>query len=1062
MIRTATGLARTLAMVTLLTVAGRAQTGTEAKIYDVLVRGNATPGYYLMAPTTNTNLSLADHGGWLVHRRPETSTINLQRHPDGSYTYFVPRVGHIRLDSTFERTIDTVNSIKGSTDFHELKILRNGNYLVLGAMPRTVDMSKVVDGGKVDAVVGDALLEEQRPDGTVVWSWNSKDHVNILDATPDIELKGGTVDYIHVNSVIEDTDGNLIVSARHFDEVFKINRQTGAIAWRLGGKASKHNQFRWLNDTVNGYWGFSHQHTVSRTSDGHLLLFDNGNLKSPEYSRAVEYEIDEVNKTVRRVWQYRPAKDIASRTMGSVERLPNGGTLICWGRNFAKMILTELDSADNVLYELMNDASTNVASYRATKYQVRMLAEQFHAQTEGVTHVFRSGGTSLGVQATVNRLGRRRTITVERHTYGPLGASFNGDAPLLTDSLRWTLRTDLAAGDSVGLTFDVRGVSGVCDPKRAVLWYRPFDGTGALRRVATVRDASTGALYVGSCDNGEYAIGYDVGTVPVPATPVGGATADSVPVALTWRGAVKASAYEVQVSADSTFQTPVASLRSASETAVAQGLSPATTYQWRVRAVGGGADSSWSFIAMFRTPLDRPSIVEPRSNEAIPPERVGVVWTTVARATAYRATIVDTSSDVLLDTTLVDTSLILDGRLPGDARLVIDVQALAGPAKSYRPASRSLTTLPYKPTDMKPTSGTVNVGANVAQCTWHVRGTASTHLQVRRFEEDSLIVDDTTDGTSSDLPTVDDCRMYQWRVRAIGQHGESAWTPFLWFATAGTPTVTPPELELPSDGTTVDASNVVLSWSGGMSSLFGVQIDTTASFAGPIVDTFTAGTSIRVTKRLPEDQPLFWRVYETTTQYCGSWSGTRQFTVPGSGLGPLSPTNGAVDVPVSGDVRYTTSGRFTDYRVEFYLDTADDEPERIYASTTNQCRYVDLQLGTWYRWHVLGTMASGETEIGPWSRFRTRDAINAVDEDREGTVVMDEDGITYRGPDARLAQCVVFDVLGRQLAMHVTQATDDATTWMLSSSYDGGVVYVCVRTFGVRRHYSLQPSLWRR
>lgn len=1048
MIRRATGIARALAMVTLLAMTCHAQTGSEAKIYDVLVRGNAAPGYYLLAPTTNTNLSLADHGGWLVHRRPETSTINLQRHPDGSYTYFVPRVGHIRLDSTFTRALDTVNSIKGSTDFHELKILRNGNYLVLGAMPRTVDMSKVVAGGKVDAVVGDALLEEQRPDGTVVWSWNSKDHVNILDATPDIELKGGTVDYIHVNSVVEDTDGNLIVSARHFDEVFKINRQTGAITWRLGGKASKHNQFRWLNDTTNGFWGFSHQHTVSRTAPGRLLLFDNGNLKSPEYSRAVEYEVDEINKTVRRVWQYRPTKDIATRTMGSVERLPNGGTLICWGRNFAKMILTELDSADNVVYELMNDASTNVASYRATKYPVRMLADRFNATSEGVTHVFNSGGTSLGVSAMVSRLGGSRTIVVERHTYGPLGASFNGDAPLLTDSLRWTLRTDLAAGDSVGLTFDVRTVSGVRDPKRAVLWYRPFDGTGALRRVATVRDASTGALYVGSCDNGEYAIGYDVGTVPVPATPVGGATADSVPVALTWRGAVKASAYEVQVSADSTFLTPVASLRSASETAVVQGLSPATTYQWRVRAVGGGADSSWSSIAMFRTPLDRPSIVEPPSNEAIPPERVRVVWTTVARATAYRATIVDTSSDVLLDTTLVDTSLILDGRLPGDARLVIDVQALAGPAKSYRPASRSLTTLPYKPSDMKPTSGTVNVGASVAQCTWQVRGTASTHLQVRRFEEDSLIVDDTTDGTSSDLPRVDDCRMYQWRVRAIGQHGESAWTPFRWFATGGTSDTKPPELDRPVDGATVDASNVVLSWTGGTSSFFGVQIDTTPSFSGPIVDTFIVGTQMRVTTRLPEDRPLFWRIYETNLPLCGSWSGTQQFTVPGNGLGPLSPKDGSVDVPISGDVRYTTSGRFTEYRVEFFVDTVGDEPEKIYASTSNQCRYLDLQHGTWYRWHVVGSLVSGETETGPWSRFRTRDAVNSIENARTGRVHSDDHGITYRGPNARLARCSVYDILGCEHPVVVTQSSDDATTWIITSGSVTGQVFVIVRSLG--------------
>lgn len=1048
MIRRAIGIARTLAMVTILTTTCYAQTGTEAKIYDVLVRGNAAPGYYLLAPTTNTNLSLADHGGWLVHRRPEQSTINLQRHQDGTYTYFVPRVGHIRLDSTFTRAIDTVNSIKGSTDFHELKVLRNGNYLVLGAMPRTVDMSKVVDGGKVDAVVGDALIEEQRPDGTVVWSWNSKDHVNILDATPDIELKGGTVDYIHVNSVVEDTDGNLIVSARHFDEVFKINRQTGAIAWRLGGKASKHNQFRWLNDTINGFWGFSHQHTVSRTAPGRLLLFDNGNLKSPEYSRAVEYEVDEVNKTIRRVWQYRPAKDIASRTMGSVERLPNGGTLICWGRNFAKMILTELDSTDNVVYELMNDASTNVASYRATKFPVYMLADRLIANTERVHHVFTSGGMLLGVQASIGRLGGRRTITVERHTYGPLGASFDGTRPLLVDTVRWTVRNDLTGADSVSLLFDTRTVSAVRDARRAVLWFRPSDGSGSLQRVSTTQDPSTGALRVAVCAAGEYAIGYDVDTVPEPTSPIGGMIADSLPVTLTWRGALKATAYEVQLSIDSTFQTPVATQRAFTETTLFLGLQPATQYQWRVRAVDGGADTSWSAFASFRTPLDRPIILEPRVGNAVPPERVSIRWTMVPRATAYRVTITDTARSVLLDSTMPDTSMIMDDRLHGDQKFVIAVRGIRDAVESYASAALGFTTRPYIPTHMKPGSGSVNVVASAQGVSWTVRDDVKTHVQVRRFEEDSLIVDDTTDGTSSDLPRVDDCRMYQWRVRAIGQHGESGWTPYLWFAAAGTPTVTPPELELPSDGTTVDASNVVLSWSGGTSSLFGVQIDTVVSFAGPIVDTFTTGTSLRVTKRLPEDRPLFWRIYETKLPLCGSWSGTRQFTVPGSGLGPLSPKDGSVDVPVSGDVRYTTSGRFTEYRVEFFVDTVGDEPEKIYASTSSQCRYLDLQHGTWYRWHVVGSLVSGETETGPWSRFRTRDAVNSIETARTGRVLSDDHGITYRGPNARLARCSAYDILGCEYPVVITQSSDDATTWVITSGSITGQVFVIVRSLG--------------
>ena len=48
----------------------------------------------------------------------------------------------------------------------------------------------------------------------------------------------GLYDYFHINSVKLDTDGNLLVSSRHTWTVYKVNRTTGAIIWRLGGKKS--------------------------------------------------------------------------------------------------------------------------------------------------------------------------------------------------------------------------------------------------------------------------------------------------------------------------------------------------------------------------------------------------------------------------------------------------------------------------------------------------------------------------------------------------------------------------------------------------------------------------------------------------------------------------------------------------------------------------------------------------------------------------------------------------------------------------------------------------------
>ena len=60
-------------------------------------------------------------------------------------------------------------------------------------------------------------------------------------------------DYFHINSIDEDHDGNLLVSARNTWAVYKIDRHTGNVMWRLGGKKSdfamgKGTTFAWQHD----------------------------------------------------------------------------------------------------------------------------------------------------------------------------------------------------------------------------------------------------------------------------------------------------------------------------------------------------------------------------------------------------------------------------------------------------------------------------------------------------------------------------------------------------------------------------------------------------------------------------------------------------------------------------------------------------------------------------------------------------------------------------------------------------------------------------------------------
>jgi hypothetical protein len=85
----------------------------------------------------------------------------------------------------------------------------------------------------------------------------------------------------------------------------------------------------------------------------------------PLFSRAVEYAIDEAQKTATLVWQYRLNPDVFGPAFGSVQRFSNGNTLIDWGATTPT--LTEVAPDGSIVSQLTFDPS--IASYRAVRFE---------------------------------------------------------------------------------------------------------------------------------------------------------------------------------------------------------------------------------------------------------------------------------------------------------------------------------------------------------------------------------------------------------------------------------------------------------------------------------------------------------------------------------------------------------------------------------------------------------------------------------------------------------------------------------------------------------------------
>jgi len=260
---------------------------------------------------------------WYMRMPDERRDMKVQR--NGVLTMLARTGGYrfVGLDSTYQQ-VATYQAVNGySTDEHELFVLENGYYLLIGLRSQTVDMSQYVSGGNPNASVGETIIQEFTPAGELVFQWRAWDNFDVRDVHLD-DVRGGSFRFPHMNAIDIDEDGHILLSSRHLSEVTKINRDTGEIIWRMGGA---HSDFTFVNDPLNG---ISCQHTVRAVGNGRYTLFDNGNLHSPSVSRAVEYKLDLDHMTATLVWQFRETPDVFSYYMGNAQRLPNGNTLINW------------------------------------------------------------------------------------------------------------------------------------------------------------------------------------------------------------------------------------------------------------------------------------------------------------------------------------------------------------------------------------------------------------------------------------------------------------------------------------------------------------------------------------------------------------------------------------------------------------------------------------------------------------------------------------------------------------------------------------------------------------
>jgi hypothetical protein len=219
-------------------------------------------------------------------------------------------------DSSY-RHIATVRAGNGyRADLHEFEISPHDTGLVLVYEPVTFGGTTAMDT---------VVQEIDIPTGLVMYEFHSLGKISSRESHGPHD-EGHPYDVAHLNSIQMVPDGNLLISARHTNTVYKISRRTGNILWRLGGSRS---DFK-----MAGGSDFIAQHHARLQPDGSITLFDNGGPPDPgRESRVLWLNVneDKMRVSVRKSYRYR--RPLKAFSQGSAQVLGNGDVFVGWGGN---------------------------------------------------------------------------------------------------------------------------------------------------------------------------------------------------------------------------------------------------------------------------------------------------------------------------------------------------------------------------------------------------------------------------------------------------------------------------------------------------------------------------------------------------------------------------------------------------------------------------------------------------------------------------------------------------------------------------------------------------------
>jgi hypothetical protein len=200
--------------------------------------------------------------------------------------------------------------------------------------------------------MGDVITIVDEGTKNILWEWRLHDYV---DAAQHNEFARWSVDWSHCNTVKYYSNyyynGSyrevILLLSRSLDTFWMIEYPSGDILWSAG----QHGDFGRVEWPAEPFLSAAHE--TEMIGHNRFIVFDNGNYRDPQVSRAVEFTVNPALGTMTEVWSWTdPANPMNDLSGGDADRLPNGNTLlthVTGGR------IIEVTSGGDIVWDMTMD-----------------------------------------------------------------------------------------------------------------------------------------------------------------------------------------------------------------------------------------------------------------------------------------------------------------------------------------------------------------------------------------------------------------------------------------------------------------------------------------------------------------------------------------------------------------------------------------------------------------------------------------------------------------------------------------------------------------------------------